>query len=118
MEAGPIFEKVEKIKMPIRIVILIGTIVLLGGLFVWFYYLPQKAEIEKTEKQIASLNQELTRARIKAKNYDKFKKEFEEVFGVKVDGINTFIKGNKKIAYVKLAKENPAIDVATKFGMI
>lgn len=46
------------------------------------------------------------------------KKEFEETFGVKIVKINTSIKGNKKIAYIKLVKENPAIDIATKFGMI
>ena len=46
------------------------------------------------------------------------KKEIEELFNVKVDSINTLIKANKKIAYVKLNKKNPAIDVATKLGMI
>ena len=46
------------------------------------------------------------------------KKEFEEKFGVKVDKINTLIKDNKKLAYVKLNKKNLAIDVATKFGLI
>ena len=46
------------------------------------------------------------------------KKEIEAVFNVKVDSINTLIKLNKKIAYVKLNKNNPAIDIATKFGMI
>jgi len=46
------------------------------------------------------------------------KKEFEEMFNVKVDSINTLIKNNKKYAYVKLNKENPAIDLATKLGLI
>lgn len=46
------------------------------------------------------------------------KKEFEEIFKAKVERINTFIKANKKIAYVKLNKQTPAIDIATKFGMI
>ena len=46
------------------------------------------------------------------------KKEFEEMFKVKVDSINTLIHANKKIAYIKLNKNNPAIDVATKLGMI
>ncbi len=49
---------------------------------------------------------------------EKIKKEFEEAFKVKVDSINTLIHANKKIAYIKLAKNNPAIDVATKLGMI
>lgn len=46
------------------------------------------------------------------------KKEIEETFNVKVEKVRTFIKGNKKYAYVRLDKKNPAIDVATKLGMI
>lgn len=46
------------------------------------------------------------------------KKEIESLFGVKVVAVRTLIKANKKYAYVKLRKENPAIDVATKLGMI
>ena len=46
------------------------------------------------------------------------KKAVEETFNVKVEKVRTLIRGNKKIAYVKLAKENLAIDVATKLGMI
>jgi large subunit ribosomal protein L23 len=46
------------------------------------------------------------------------KKEIEDVFNVKVLSVNTAIQKNKKIAYVKLDKKNPAIDIATKLGMI
>lgn len=46
------------------------------------------------------------------------KKEVEELFGVKVKKVNTLIKNNKKYAYVKLNIKNPAIDVATKLGII
>ncbi|MBI2047327.1 50S ribosomal protein L23 [Candidatus Pacearchaeota archaeon] len=46
------------------------------------------------------------------------KKEIEEIFKVKVENINVMIRQNKKFAYVKLKKENPAIDLATKLGMI
>ena len=46
------------------------------------------------------------------------KKNFEEMFKVKVDSINTLIKKNKKIAYIKLNEKTPAIDIATKVGMI
>ena len=46
------------------------------------------------------------------------KKSVEEIFNVKVENINTCNRGTKKIAYVKLNKKNPAIDVATKLGMI
>jgi len=46
------------------------------------------------------------------------KKEVESTFDVKVSKVRTLIHNNKKLAYVKLNKENPAIDVATKLGMI
>ncbi|MEK6825196.1 MAG: 50S ribosomal protein L23 [Nanoarchaeota archaeon] len=46
------------------------------------------------------------------------KKEVESVFSVKVADIRTFIKNNEKYAYVRLNKQFPAIDVATKLGMI
>ena len=49
---------------------------------------------------------------------DKIAKEVESIFGVKVAKVRTLIRQNKKYAYVKLAKENPAIDIATKLGMI
>ena len=44
--------------------------------------------------------------------------EVERLFSVKVDTVKTHIKGNKKYAYVKINKKNPAIDIATRLGMI
>ncbi len=46
------------------------------------------------------------------------KKRFGDLFNVKIEKVNTSIRKGKKIAYIKLAKENPAIDIATKLGMI
>lgn len=45
-------------------------------------------------------------------------KEIESIFNVKVKKIRTLIKANKKYAYVRLKKENPAIDIATKLGIM
>ena len=49
---------------------------------------------------------------------EQVKKEIEELFNVKVSKVRTMIKGNKKHVYVKLKKNSPAIDVATKLGII
>jgi large subunit ribosomal protein L23 len=49
---------------------------------------------------------------------EEIKQEVERTLKVKVAKIRTLIKDNKKCAYVKLKKESPAIDVATKLGMI
>ena len=46
------------------------------------------------------------------------KKEVEDLFKVKVSGVRTLIRNNKKYTYVKLKKEFPAIDIATKLGII
>ena len=46
------------------------------------------------------------------------KKEIENLFNVKISGIRTLIRDNKKYAYIKLKKEFPAIDIATKLGII
>lgn len=51
-------------------------------------------------------------------NKKEIKKEFEEQFSVKVRKIKTMNRKNKKLAYVKLDKKNPAIDLATKLGMM
>lgn len=49
---------------------------------------------------------------------NKIKVEIERLFKVKIDKTRTLIRGNKKYAYIKLKKEFPAIDVATKLGII
>ena len=72
---------------------------------------------EKAVKLIDLENTLLFEAERRA-NKTEIKKEVEKVFSVKVDEVRTFIKANRKYAYVKLNKANPAIDVATKLGMI
>jgi len=54
----------------------------------------------------------------KRKKKTQIKKEFEEMFEVKVENMNSLIRNNKKYIYVKLNAKNPAIDIATKLGMI
>jgi ribosomal protein L23 len=73
-----------------------------------------------TEKavRLIELNNTLVVEIDRRKNKNEIRKEVEEVFKVKVDDINTLTRKNKKYAYVRLNKKNPAIDVATKLGMI
>mgnify|MGYP001584566039 CR=1 FL=1 len=49
---------------------------------------------------------------------EEIKREIEKLFKVKIEKVRTLIRQNKKYAYAKFAKENPAIDIATKLGMI
>jgi len=79
MKTGALFEKVEKIKMPIRIAIFLGTLVLLAGLFVYFVYMPYSEEIAKSREEIAKLQQRLNQAVVRARALKKFEVEYAEV---------------------------------------
>ncbi|RLB24608.1 MAG: hypothetical protein DRG76_00905 [Deltaproteobacteria bacterium] len=79
MEEGSLVAKVEKIKMPYRLLIYFGTLVLLAGLFVWLVVLPKQGEIKRTKKDIVRIERKLNQARIRAKNLKKFKAELKEV---------------------------------------
>jgi large subunit ribosomal protein L23 len=73
-----------------------------------------------TEKAIMMIEAQnvLTFQTDKNMSRDSIKKEIEEIFKVKVERVRTLIRGNKKHAYIKLKKEFPAIDVATKLGLM
>ena len=73
-----------------------------------------------TEKAVMMIESQniLTFETSKKKTKEEIKKEFEEVFNAKVEKIRTLIKENKKYAYIKLKKQFPAIDIATKLGLM
>ena len=75
MEESPFLEKIEKMRMAYRVLILAGSIILLGGLFVWLVVMPKMSEIERTNKELATLHQRLSQARIRARNLKKFEAE-------------------------------------------
>jgi type IV pilus assembly protein PilO len=79
MKTGVLFEKVEKIKMPIRIAIFAGTIVILAVAFWYFVYDPYSTEIAETEGKIAKLQQEINKAKARASNLKRFEVEYAEV---------------------------------------
>jgi ribosomal protein L23 len=74
----------------------------------------------RTEKAIKLIETENTIIFVveRRANKSEIKKQIEKEFNVKVKDINTEIRANKKMAYVKLRNENPAIDIATKLGLI
>ena len=73
-----------------------------------------------TEKAIRMLELEnkITFVTDRRSNKIEIKKEMEKMFKVKVKGITTQIRNNKKFAIITLKEESPAIDVATKLGLI
>ncbi len=73
---------------------------------------------EKSIRLMESENKLIFIVELKA-NRQEVKKAIEKMFKVKVDKVNVMIspKGKKK-AYVTLSAETPAIDVATKLGLM
>ena len=73
---------------------------------------------EKSIRLMESENKLMFVVSMKA-NKTQIKKAIEDSFKVKVVQLNTFIgPDGKKRAYVKLSPETPAIDVATKLGLM
>ncbi len=73
---------------------------------------------EKTQRLLEKENKLVFIVDRKA-NKTEIKKEIEKLYNVKVEKVNTLItpRGEKK-AYVKLAKEYKAEDVAAKLGIV
>ncbi|MBW1705020.1 MAG: type 4a pilus biogenesis protein PilO [Deltaproteobacteria bacterium] len=67
MAEGSFFATVEKIKMPIRILILVGTLGLLGGAFFFLIYQPKTDEIRMVKDEISGLKVKVMKARRDAK---------------------------------------------------
>ena len=73
---------------------------------------------EKSIRLMESENKLIFLVEKKAKKAE-IKKEIEELFSVKVVNVNMFNnnKGEKR-AYVEFSDETPAIDIATKLGLM
>ena len=73
-----------------------------------------------TEKAVMMIEREnvLTFEIEKRKTRTDIKKDLEEMFNVKIAKVRVLIKNGKKYAYIKLKPKFPAIDVATKLGLI
>jgi large subunit ribosomal protein L23 len=74
-----------------------------------------------TEKSVGMVERENKIVFVVRKNASKsdIKRAFEKLFNVKVAKVNTLVdaKGNKK-AYIRLAKDYNAVDIATRLGML
>lgn len=67
--------------------------------------------MEAENKLIFVVNKQATKKEIK--------KAIEEMFKVEVDDVGTFVNAEgEKRAYVKFSSKNPAIDIATKMGLM
>jgi len=72
-------EKIEKIKLIYRVLILVGTILLLSSAFVFGFYIPKTDEIKKIDQEIKQLEQKIRQAKITMRNLAKFEAEQAKV---------------------------------------
>jgi type IV pilus assembly protein PilO len=79
MEKKSLIEKIEVIKMPIRIGILFGTLIVLAGIFIPFVYMPKTDQISVARASIEDLNGQLNRARIQRQKLPKVREEKKKV---------------------------------------
>ena len=74
-----LIERVEKIKMSYRILILLATFLLIGSVFVFLVYLPKAEKISKTTKEIEALQKQINKAKITVKDLAKLEKEEAQI---------------------------------------
>ncbi|MCK4649972.1 50S ribosomal protein L23 [Candidatus Pacearchaeota archaeon] len=77
-------------------------------------------KVKSTEKVVRQIEIENILVFVVDRAVNKFeiKAEVEDLFDVKVEKVRTHTLKNKKLAYVKLKSEFPAMDLATKLGMM
>lgn len=75
IESNSFFDKVSKLRMAHRILIFVGTIVILVGLFIWLVHMPKTAEIRALRTEIKKLDDQLRLVKIRARDLEKLEKE-------------------------------------------
>ena len=68
IELDALFDKISKLKMVHRVLIFVGTIVLLVGLFAYLIYIPMTGEIATIEPALKRLRRQISDAKKNEKN--------------------------------------------------
>ena len=76
---SPVFEKVEKISRAQRMMIYFGSITILIGAFVYFFYLPKYKTIDKLNQNYDKLEQQVVSAKRNAMQLGKFRNNMKKV---------------------------------------
>ena len=79
MDTAEIIEKIEKIKLVYRILILVGTILILGGLYIWLVHIPITDDISRITKDNKKLTLKINEAKLKTKDLAKFESDVAQV---------------------------------------
>lgn len=79
MDTEAFIEKIGKIRMGYRVLILVGTIVVLAGLFLWLVHVPKTHEREKIANDNSKLNGRIAEAKQKTANIEEFEADVVQV---------------------------------------
>ena len=75
------FDKISKLKMIHRILIFVGTVVLVVGLYIWLVYIPKTGEIKTIKSELDRLEQNIRIARVRAKNLKRLEADLAKAKG-------------------------------------
>jgi len=76
LDINTFFDSISKISKVQRVLIFVGTVVILVGLFIWFIYLPKTKDIARLKTNITNLENQIALAKVKAKNLQKLEEEY------------------------------------------
>ena len=68
-------DKISKLRMIHRVIIFVGTIILLLGLYIWLVYIPKTGEISTMKSEVDKLEREISLAKIRTKDLNKLEAE-------------------------------------------
>jgi len=74
----PFLEKIENLSKVQRIIISVGSFVVIAGIFIYFLYLPKYEKINSLKKQLTDLEQKLSTAKRNAADLKKFQAKMKE----------------------------------------
>ena len=74
----PFLEKIENLSQVQRIIISVGSFVVIAGIFIYFLYLPKYEKINSLKKQLTDLEQKLSTAKRNAADLKKFQAKMKE----------------------------------------
>ncbi len=79
LDFSPLVKKIEALGKRARIAFFVGTILLLGGLFTYFVFLPKTEEAARLNEQIDNLERQLVIAKSRARNLENLKLKMAEI---------------------------------------
>lgn len=79
MDTQSIIDKIERIKLPIRILIFVGVLGVLFAVYFFLFYQPKMNEINTLNDKIEELENKIRIAKIKSKKIKRLEREHKEV---------------------------------------